>query len=290
VPGSIVKTVFKWLGFVVAGLVALFCVAAAYVYFASEHALTREYASVTEEIAPLSLDPAARNIEVAEGKRLAQIVGCTACHGPDLTGRVALDIPDVARFVAPNVSKIAPGYSDAQLATLIRRGIRRDGKPTIFMPSEMLVHLSNADLARIIAYVRTVVPADGITEKSQVRPMGRLILAMGEFKTGPEGTAGVPSANVPLEPSDSLSLGRYLVMNACSECHGQDLAGREVAHSPPLTIAKSYSATDFARLMHDGIALGGRTTELMSPTARERFSALTADEVSAIYAFLQSRT
>jgi hypothetical protein len=42
--------------------------------------------------------------------------------------------------------------------------------------------------------------------------------------------------------------------------------------------------------MRDGAALGGRRTELMSPTAQERFSALTPDEVSAIYAFLQSRT
>lgn len=284
------KKVFKWVGFVVVGLVALFGIAVAYVYFASERALTREYPSIAESVAPLSLDESARHIEIAEGKRLAQIVGCTACHGADFTGRVPLDIPNVARFVAPNVSKIAPQYSDAQLATLIRRGIRRDGRPTVFMPSEMLVHLSDADLARIIAYVRTVTPADGITEKSEVRPMGRMILAMGEFKTGPEATAGIRSADIALDPADRLSQGRYLVMNACSECHGQDLAGREVAHSPPLTIAKTYSAEDFTRLMRDGTALGGRQTELMSPTARERFSALTADEVSAIYAFLQSRT
>jgi mono/diheme cytochrome c family protein len=288
--GGIVKTLFKWLGIVVAGLAALFFVGVAYVYFASERALTREHARIAENIAPLSLDEAARNIEIAEGHRLAQVVGCTACHGPTLTGFVPLDIPNVARFVAPNVTEIAPEYSDAELATLIRRGIRRDGSPVVFMPSEMLVHLSDADLARIIAYVRTVPKSGGIVGKTEVRPLGRLILAMGDFKTGPEAVAGVKSADIVVDPADPLSRGRYLVMNACSECHGQDLAGREVAHSPPLTIAKTYSADDFSRLMRDGTALGGRRTELMSPTAQERFSALTPDEVSAIYAFLQSRT
>lgn len=288
--GSIVKKVFKWMGIVVAGLAALFCVAVAYVYFVSEHALSREYESVAESIAPLSLDAAARDIEIAEGRRLARIVGCSHCHGETLTGAVPVDIPNVARFVAPNVTEIAPHYSDAQLATLIRRGIRRDGSATVFMPADMLVHLSDADLARIIAYVRSVPRADGITGKTEVRPIGRLIVALGDFKTGPESAAGLKSADIAVDPADPVSRGRYLVMSACSECHGQDLAGREVAHSPPLSVAKSYSAADFARLMHDGTALGGRRTELMSPTAEARFSALTADEVSAMYAFLQSRT
>jgi cytochrome c553 len=285
----IVKKFLKWTGFVVAGLVVVLCIAAAYIYFASERVLGREHAIIAEHVASLPTDAVARNVEVAEGKRLARVVGCTHCHGETLTGFVPLDIPNVARFVAPNVTQLAPQYSDAELATLIRRGIRRNGTATLFMPSEMLVHLSDADLARVIAYVRTVPPADGILGKTEVRPIGRMILALGQFKTGPDAAAGIQSADIALDPADAMSRGRYLVMNACSECHGQDLAGREDAHSPPLTVAKTYSAEDFARLMHDGIALGGRRTELMSPTAVARFAALTADEVASMYAFLKAR-
>jgi mono/diheme cytochrome c family protein len=102
--------------------------------------------------------------------------------------------------------------------------------------------------------------------------------------------AGVASADIAVDPADPLTRGRYLVMNACSECHGQDLAGRAEAHSPPLTIAKSYSVEDFAKLMREGTALGGRRTELMSPTSVARFASLTPDEISAMYAFLQSRS
>jgi cytochrome c553 len=284
-----VKKFLKWTGFVVAGLVVVVCIAAGYVYFASERELNREHAFIAETLAPLSMDPAARAIEVAEGERLARVVGCMHCHGEKLTG-APIDIPNIARFVAPNVTKIAPSYDDAQLATLIRRGIRRDGKGTVFMPSEMLVHLSDADLAKIIAYVRTVPQADGITDRTEVRPLGRMIVAIGEFQSGPDAAAPFKSGDILVDPADAVSRGRYLVMNACSECHGQDLAGREVAHSPPLTVAKSYTEADFAKLLHEGVALGGRTTELMSPTAVSRFSALTPDEVSSIYAFLQSRS
>jgi mono/diheme cytochrome c family protein len=150
------------------------------------------------------------------------------------------------------------------------------------------VHLLDADLARIIAYVRTVPQADGIAGKSEIRPVGRMILALGQFKSGPDSTVDLKSADIPVDAADPLARGRYLVMSACSECHGQDLAGREDAHSPPLSVAKGYSAEDFAKLMHDGTALGGRKTELMSPTAVARFSALNRDEVSAIHTFLQT--
>jgi mono/diheme cytochrome c family protein len=281
----IVKKFLKWTGFVVSGPVIVACIGAAYVYFASEHVLGREHARVAEHFAPLPT----MATEIAEGKRLATVVGCTHCHGETLTGFVPLDVPNVARFVAPNVTQLAPTYSDAELATLIRRGIRRDGTATVFMPADMLVHLSDADLARIMAYIRTVPRADGIVGRTEVRPVGRMILALGQFKTAPDAAAGIPSADIALDPTDAVSRGRYLVMNACSECHGQDLGGREDAHSPPLTVAKTYSAEDFARLMRDGTALGGRRTELMSPTSVARFAVLTADEVAAMYAFLTSR-
>ncbi len=158
------------------------------------------------------------------------------------------------------------------------------------MPTEMMVHLSDADLARIIAFVRSVPSAEGTKEQTDIRLMGRMIIATGNFRTGPVRAAGIASADIAVDPMDPASRGRYLVMNACSECHGQDLSGREEAHSPSLAVVKSYSPEDFAKLLREGTALGGRRTELMSPTAVARFAALTPDEVSAMYEFLQSRS
>ena len=76
-----------------------------------------------------------------------------------------------------------PTYNDAQLATVLRKGVKPDGTSVLFMPSEMFRHLSDKDLARVIAFLRTKpAVAEGITEKTQLRPIGRIIIATGDYK------------------------------------------------------------------------------------------------------------
>jgi hypothetical protein len=53
--------------------------------------------------------------------------GCIGCHGTALEGRVFVDEPWLARVVAPDPTRIAREYSDAELERAIRRGVRRDG-------------------------------------------------------------------------------------------------------------------------------------------------------------------
>ena len=276
------KKFFRWLGFVVLGLIALAVLAIAYIHFAFEREVARQY-RVSET---LSISLPTDAAEIAEGKRLAELTGCTHCHAENLGGAVPLEIPGVARFVAPNLTTILPGYSDAELVGLLRRGVKRDGTSAWFMPSQMFRHLHDEDLARIVAWVRTVPVTEGITERTKIHLMGRFIVAMGDFKSAArqieEQKAGGPRV-------DTTGRGAYLVMNLCSECHGQDLKGEPMAKSPSLVVAKGYSAEAFAKLMSSGIGPGGRTFELMTPTAKIRFANLSTDEVDAIYAFLQSR-
>jgi cytochrome c553 len=282
--GSFVKKFLKWTGFVVAGISVVALLAASWVYLASERALDRRYE--TAESAPIVVptDPA----EINEGRRLAHLTGCTHCHAENLGGAVPLDIPNVVKFVAPNVTAALHGYSDAELVTLLRQGVRRDGTGAFFMPSEMLQHLDDADLGRIIAWVRSMPRVEGITGQTEIRPIGRVILAMGDFKSAAQYVLDTPRATPPT--NDAVDRGRYLVMGACTECHGQDLNGRVDAKAPSLTVAKQYSAEDFSKLLHEGIALGGRETELMSPTARARFASFTPEETAAVYEFLKSRS
>jgi cytochrome c553 len=274
------KKFFKWLGLVVAGFVVVVLIAIGYVYFASEREFARQYNAAEILSVPLPTDAA----EIEEGHRLAHLTGCTHCHGDNLAGGPPIDIPPLARFVPPNITSTLPEMSDAQLAGLLRRGVKRDGTGVWFMPSEMYSHLHDQDLARLMAWVRTVPPSEGVTEQSQIHLMGRMIVTLDQFKSGArqiEESAGAPA----IPPGR----GAYLVMNACSECHGQDLNGRAEAKAPSLALAKGYSAEQFARLMHDGVGTGDRTFELMTPTAKVRFSHLTTGEVQAVYEFLQSR-
>jgi len=275
-----VKKFLKWLGYAVLGLIAVLIVAVVYMNYAFDRAMARQYLVAETLSVSLPTDPN----EIAEGKRLAQLTGCIACHGENLEGGLVVDIPGAARFIAPNISKLLPNYSDAQLVGLMRRGVKLDGTGAWLMPSQMFQHLHDDDLARIVAWLRTVPPREGTTEHTKVHMMGRTIVALGGFKSAAQQIEEQTGPGI-----DTSGRGAYLVMNLCSECHGQDLKGEEAAEAPSLIVVKGYSAKDFTRLMYTGAGLGDRTFELMTPTAKARFSHLTTDEIEAIYSFLQSR-
>jgi cytochrome c553 len=280
------KKFFKWMGFVVAGLVAVLLTGLAYVYFASERELLRTFTAIDTPTPVVPADAAG----IAAGRRIATLGGCMHCHGGRLTGGLVDDIPNLVRLVAPNISVLLPAYTDAQLATVLRQGVKPDGRSVIFMPSEMYRHLGDEDLGSLIAYLRTV-PAtrDGVEEKTQVRVVGRALLAAGEFKTSALAIQSLPPASQAVDADDPASRGRYLTMSFCSECHGQSLEGFAPINAPPLAVVKGYSEAEFARLMRDGVATGDRSLKLMGPTSQARFSSFSAGEVAAIYAFLQSR-
>jgi cytochrome c553 len=280
-----VKKFLKWTGFVVAGLVGLALLGFAYLYFASERELGRQY--TVADSAALVIPTEAG--EIAEGRRIAQLAGCMHCHGDNLAGTVVDDIPKLVRLVAPNISTRLPNYTDAQLATVLRKGIKPDGKSVLFMPSEMFRHMSDQDLARVIAFVRTKPPvAEGVTETTQLRPIGRLIIANGDYELAAHAIESLPAAAGSFDAHDPLSRGRYLTMNFCSECHAQNLQGVAPINAPALSVAKGYSLEQFTRLMQLGVGVGDREFKLMSPTAKARFTQFTPDEVGAVYEFLQS--
>jgi len=281
-----VKKFFKWTGFVAAGVGALALMGIGWVYAASAIELGHEYTPIMDSALTIPSEAA----DIAEGKRLAQTVGCMHCHGEKFGGQVLHDFPNLVRFVAPNVSGVIRNYSDAQLDAVIRRGVKADGTSVLFMPSEMFHHLADNDVAKIIAYLRTVTEAEGTSETTEIRPLGHLLIAKGDFKPAARTIVTMPAPVNRFDADDPVSHGKYLAMHLCTECHSQDLNGMVLAHSPPLSIAKSYSAEEFARLMGDGVGTGGRTFELMSPTAKARFSHLSSEEVAALYAFLQART
>lgn len=279
------RKVFKWMGFVAAGLAGVIVLGIAWVFFASSRELSREFAVTDGAKLSIPVD----SVSVAEGHRIAQLAGCLHCHGEKLNGALVDDIPKLVRLVAPNISTKLPDYTDEQLATVLRKGVKPDGKSVLFMPSEMFRHLSDEDLARLIAYLRTVpVTEEGVQEKTEVRIIARVLLAKGDFKTSAHAIQSLPAAANGFDANDPVSRGRYLTMNYCSECHGQSLEGFAAIGAPALAIAKSYSPEQFAHLMHDGVALGDRKTKLMSPTSVARFSKFTDGEVAAVHAYLNT--
>ena len=99
-----------------------------------------------------------------EGKRIFQYRGCEACHGEDLEGLVYMDNPALGKVITPNLTTgpggIGDERTDEDLVRAIQHGLRPDGTPLLFMPSTEFYYLSDADLGRVLAYIRSMPPVD----------------------------------------------------------------------------------------------------------------------------------
>jgi mono/diheme cytochrome c family protein len=155
----------------------------------------------------------------------------------------------------------------------------------------MYRHMTDEELGQLISYLRTIpATAEGAQEKTELRIIGRVLLAVGEFKPSALAIESLPPPAKFFDAADPMSRGRHLAMSLCSECHGQNLEGFAPINAPSLAVVKGYSIEAFSKLMHDGIALGDRQLNLMGPTSRARFSNFTHEEVATLHAYLQSRS
>jgi len=277
------KRLLRWIGIAFASLVALAIVACGVVYVLSENALHRTYPRPPVALTAPT-DPAA----IQEGKRLATMRGCFAgCHGKEAEGAVMFDKPEIARIVAPNLTAAAKKYSDAELAVIIRNGVKPDGQSMLVMPSQTFAGLTDADVGKIIAFLKALREVPGPGPRIEAGPIGRLGLALGKFKMAAEHVAlDVPP---PEAASEDGKQGRYLARTICSECHGSNLQGDSNPSftSPGMRVMAAYSPEAFRELMRTGTAVGGRTLGVMTTQSRNNLSHLTDAEIAALYAFLR---
>lgn len=278
------KRLLRWIGIAVASLAALMIVALGVVYALSEMTLRHNYPTSVRAV-EVPTDGQA----ILEGRRLATLHNCfNSCHGERFEGRVMFDQPLIGRIVAPNLTHAAHQYSDAQLTGIIRGGVRPDGRSVVVMPSQQFALLTDADLGRIIAFLRSLPELPGPAPSISLGPLGRLGFATGQFKTAAQLIA---AAKAPPEAvGEQAELGRYLARTTCSECHGAELRGDSNPDftSPSLQIVAAYSPEAFAQLLRTGVPLGGRTLPTMGPIARNNLSVLTDAELAALYGYLHT--
>jgi cytochrome c553 len=278
------KRLLRWILIALGGLGALGIVAALVVYGLSERILRRIYPVPAVAIS-IPTDPES----IIEGRRLATIRGCFgACHGKQGEGRVLFDQPMIGRFVAPNLTAAARKYTDTELAVIIRNGLRPGGRGMFVMPSSAFVGLTDADLGRIIAYLKSLPAVAGPGPSFSVGPLGRIGLATGKFKT--EAQLIAETVPPPEATNEEAVYGRYLARTICAHCHGTNLRGTSNPDftSPNLAVVAAYSPEAFTQLLRTGVALGGRNLRTMSPWARGLLSHLTDAEIAALYSYLHA--
>jgi cytochrome c553 len=230
---------------------------------------------------------------IAHGDRLTQVLGCTGCHGPTLTGHNFLaDAPQYGAVYASNLTQVIPHDTDAQLEQILRRGVHPTRKQLWIMPSKVFQNLSPADMKALIAYLRTLHPAGTPTPSPRFTKAGMKFITSGEVKPAAEQVSEY-HAKPPIDLGPQYALGRYTTSVTCAECHGSDLTGikdfEPGINTPNLIVVGGYTRADFERLMTTGVPVGGRTLKLMSDVAKERFPHFTQHERDALYAYLKAR-
>jgi len=107
---------------------------------------------------------------------------------------------------------------------------------------------------------------------------------------GPPRSESLPANNPHAGNKESIRNGMTLYKWRCGECHGLDQKGDPGGGIPNLAVAKAYSLEEFADLMHNGVAKGGRQIRsMMAETARRRFSVFSTEEIAALKTYLDSR-
>lgn len=246
----------------------------------------------TFQAAPAALtydggDYRADEAKLAHGKRMSRLLGCTGCHGSDLTGAE----PQGMLPAIPNISLLLPDYSDEELDKAVRSGIGKDGRHLrLAMPSAAMSNLSDADFDAVVAYLRTIPPSGEPVELSppdnweELPPPLKAVLP----KDGPDAIKKFSAAGWAADLGPQTARGRYIAITNCIECHWKNLDGLP-GMIPSLDLAGAYEREEFRRLLREGVGKARPDLGTMSAVARNRYSQLTDAEINDVYDYLIAR-
>lgn len=292
------KKILKAFGIVLGALTGLIIISLVVTYIKTEARLNRVY-DVPREALTIPTDGTA----IAHGRRIFQFRGCMACHGDSLEGKVYLDDPALGKVIAGNLTKGEGGFgvtfTDADWTAAIRYGIRPDGTPLLFMPSTEFYFLSDADLAEVIAFIKSVPPVDHVQALSSVSLTGRVIMALVpavSFMSAEFIPMEAPRPVAP-EPGISAAYGEYLTYS-CRVCHGPTMSGGVIptfpSYYPPApnltwgagSRLPAWEEQDFIHFIRTGMSHGKFVDTKYMPWGSYQY--MTDDEIRAVWLHLQS--
>ncbi|MDP9176441.1 MAG: cytochrome c [Gemmatimonadota bacterium] len=287
------KRLLKWVGYIIGGIVVLILVFVGVIYAITSTRIAKTYPTQVEPVAV-----ATDSGTIERGRHLTQAVGkCMNCHGDNLAGKMMADDPVFARLWATNLTRgkggVGASYTDADYVRSIRYGVRSNGKPVFFMPSEAYIHFNDSDLGAIIAYVKSVPPVDQVIPKPSIGPIARTLSVLTEFPLLP---ARMIDRDAPRPAHVAIGVtkeyGDYLLKTGgCTSCHNPNLSGGgamqgvKVPNLTPAGIGR-WSEADFIKALRTGVRPDGRILSAAMPWPYTRY--LTDDEIRAMWMYLQS--
>jgi mono/diheme cytochrome c family protein len=238
-----------------------------------------------------------------EGKRIFQYRGCESCHGENLEGLVYLDDPALGQVITPNLTTGEGGVgslrTDEDLLRAIKHGLRPDGTPLLFMPSTEFYYMSNEDIGRVLAYIRSVPPIENKPDPCKLSFTGFIVMNITSeitFLPAELIPHEIPPPPVP-EPNVTPEYGQYLSVS-CIVCHGLTYSGGKIIGLPPYWPAApnltrgnggrlpNWGEEGFIEIIRNGSKHGRRINPNYMPWTSYRH--MTIDELRAVYIFLMS--
>ena len=254
---------------------------------------------VAVQVQPVALPTDDASLQ--RGKYLFSSRGCVDCHGATGIGRVFADNGSDLRIKGPNITTgkggAVAGYRAEDWVRTIRHGVAPGGRPLMIMPSEDYNRFTDADLASLVAYVKSLPPAEGTGAEVRLPLVARVLYGFGAIQDA----AGKIDHTLPpaaaVAEGVNLQHGAY-VANMCLGCHGEQLVGGRIPGAPPdwpaaanLTpVANSgmaaYADPDaFLRMFRTGVRKDGTKIQVMPfGSLRE----MNETDVRALHLYLKS--
>jgi mono/diheme cytochrome c family protein len=259
---------------------------------------------------------------VKNGKRIVSM-NCAECHYDQNTGRLSGHAIPAApamlgkmrsRNITQDPETGIGKWTDGQLVTMLRTFLKPDGTPNAMMPP-VGFHLADEDLNSVIAFLHSddewVKPTKAEDPDSEPSLLWK---ALWRFRVGTFKPMAMPTAPILMpDPKDKLAFGRYLVLGRgeCFGCHSSDITkvNFQEPEKTPGFLGGGWQMNDSAgaaiftaNITFDETGIGGWSEQDFTQTLRSgfrkdhtllqypmpKYSEFTDEELSAMYAYLQS--
>lgn len=292
---SRLRIILKWTLRVVGALVLLLLAAYGVIYYQSEKRINKVY-----QVTPVKLAIPTDSASLALGKHIISIKGCQDCHGKNLSGKVFINDPGLGQVVAANLTSgkggIGKTYTAEDWVKAIRHGLGTDNKPLLVMPSDEFFPISNADLANMIGYLKSLPPVDNELPAHNLKPLARVLYIAGPLAglTAVEKIDHTQEIADKVVPAVNAEYGKYLAVS-CSGCHGKDLKGQEMpipGMKPSANITSTgnvgkWTEEQFMTVLKTGLRPDGKQLD-NKDMPWEMTRNFKDDEMKAIYHYLQT--
>lgn len=298
------RKALKWTGISLGVILGLLLLAVIGLAVYGQMKFKQRYAD--RPLYPITADTSPEGI--ARGEYLVRnVMGCGDCHaggqGNWPPAGYSQEIKQGPIYVLTSVPNLTPdmetglgSWTDAEIARAIREGIDKDGYELESMPSANYHILSDADVASIVGYLRSLEPVRSPLPEMQANIPAKVLSALGVL--------GLPSVGEPIldetktPPAGSTEYGAYLTgLGGCRDCHGHDLTGGpvpfaepDVPYAPNLTANSSlsrWSEAEFIQTLRTGTNPSGHTLHEIMPW--RVYGQMTDEDLAAIFHYLRSQ-